>query len=84
MQLRSGDYVTNSNDSYWLSNPNAPLEGFSPIIGAERTARSLRTRAGLVFLKEKIDEQGKLEPEDVHLELDIPARGTIAADVETG
>ena len=40
--------MTNSNDSYWLSNPAQPLEGFSPIIGAERTARSLRTRAGLV------------------------------------
>lgn len=46
------DYVTNSNDSYWLSNPQQPLEGFSPIIGPERTARSLRTRAGLVFTNE--------------------------------
>ncbi|MGH8175638.1 MAG: penicillin acylase family protein, partial [Steroidobacter sp.] len=46
------DYVTNSNDSYWLSNPQQPLEGFSPIIGAERTARSLRTRAGLVLVDE--------------------------------
>ncbi len=38
------DYVTNSNDSYWLSNADAPLEGYSPIIGAERTERSLRAR----------------------------------------
>jgi acyl-homoserine-lactone acylase len=28
------------------------LEGFSPIIGSERTARSLRTRAGLKFVDE--------------------------------
>jgi acyl-homoserine-lactone acylase len=41
------DYVTNSNDSYWLSNPQRPLEGFARIIGDERTARSLRTRLGL-------------------------------------
>ena len=41
------DYVTNSNDSYWLSNPAQPLEGFSRIIGDERTARTLRTRLGL-------------------------------------
>jgi acyl-homoserine-lactone acylase len=41
------DYVTNSNDSYWLSNPAHPLEGFARIIGDERTARSLRTRLGL-------------------------------------
>jgi acyl-homoserine-lactone acylase len=46
------DYVTNSNDSHWLANPKQPLEGFSPIIGAERTARSLRTRAGLVMVEE--------------------------------
>ena len=46
------DYVTNSNDSYWLSNPAQPLEGYSPIIGAERTARSLRTRAGLIMVNE--------------------------------
>ena len=34
--LRS-DYVTNSNDSYWLSNPTQPLEGFARIIGDEGT-----------------------------------------------
>ena len=44
------DYVTNGNDSYWLSNPEQPLEGFARIIGDERTARSLRTRLGLVMV----------------------------------
>lgn len=46
------DFVTNSNDSYWLSNPAHPLEGYSPIIGPERTERSLRTRAGIVMIDE--------------------------------
>lgn len=46
------DYVTNSNDSYWLSNPSQPLEGFSPVIGLEKTERSLRTRAGIVMVNE--------------------------------
>jgi acyl-homoserine-lactone acylase len=46
------DFVTNSNDSYWLSNPAHPLEGYSPIVGPERTARSLRTRAGIVMIEE--------------------------------
>jgi acyl-homoserine-lactone acylase len=45
------DYVTNSNDSYWLSNPGQPLEGFARIIGDERTARSLRTRLGLKLVE---------------------------------
>lgn len=46
------DFVTNSNDSYWLTNPAHPLEGYSPVIGPERTARSLRTRAGIVMIDE--------------------------------
>ena len=49
------DYVTNSNNSYWLSNPERPLEGFARIIGDERTERSLRTRLGLLMTKGRID-----------------------------
>ncbi len=48
------DYVTNSNDSYWLSNPEQPLEGFNRIIGDEESARSLRTRLGLVMVGERL------------------------------
>ncbi len=44
--LERRDYVMNSNDSYWLSHHEHPLEGFARIIGPERTARSLRTRLG--------------------------------------
>jgi acyl-homoserine-lactone acylase len=47
--LYRSDYVTNSNDSYWLSNPAQPLTGFARIIGTEGTQRSLRTRVGLVM-----------------------------------
>ena len=49
------DYVTNGNDSYWLSNPEQPLEGFSRVIGDERTARSPRTRLGLRIVQERLD-----------------------------
>jgi acyl-homoserine-lactone acylase len=48
------DFVTNSNDSYWLSNPSQPLEGFSRIIGDERTQRSLRTRLGLIMVQQRL------------------------------
>ena len=48
------DYVTNSNDSYWLSNPAAPLEGYERIIGDERTERSLRTRTGLRIVGDQL------------------------------
>jgi acyl-homoserine-lactone acylase len=64
-RIRRTDYVTNSNDSYWLSSPHEPLEGYSPIIGPERTARTLRTRAGLNFVEQKLAEKEKLGPQDL-------------------
>ncbi|MBU0785243.1 MAG: penicillin acylase family protein [Gammaproteobacteria bacterium] len=42
--LQRNDYVTNCNDSYWLSNPKQPLTGFDRIIGDENAERTLRTR----------------------------------------
>ena len=47
------DYVHQANDSYWLSNPNQPLEGYSRIYGVEGTQRSLRTRMGLRMLEDR-------------------------------
>ena len=64
-RMTTAEYVTNSNDSYWLSNPDHPLEGYSPIIGQERTARSLRTRAGLVMMRELLDRDEKIQPDDI-------------------
>jgi acyl-homoserine-lactone acylase len=55
--LRS-DYVTNSNNSFWLSNPHEPLTGFARIIGDENTERSLRTRIGLIMTQEQVDKGG--------------------------
>lgn len=62
-QLRTGgdvEYVSNSNDSYWLSHPDEPLENFSPLIGRngfnppERIQQSLRTRQGFVQAEERL------------------------------
>lgn len=49
--LARRDFVQNSNDSYWATNPAAPLEGYSPLFGAERTAQGPRTRLGLYMLQ---------------------------------
>lgn len=49
------DYVTNSNSSYWLANPQAPIEGIAAVQGDERTERSLRTRSGLTMIKQRIE-----------------------------
>jgi acyl-homoserine-lactone acylase len=48
------DYVTQSNDSYWLTNPKEPIAGLSPVWGDEATARSLRTRLGLMQVEQRI------------------------------
>jgi acyl-homoserine-lactone acylase len=52
--LMRRDFVTNSNDSHWLSNPSEPLTGFARIIGDEGTARSLRTRLGVLMVQERL------------------------------
>ena len=52
--LRRDDTVSNMNDSHWLTNPAQPLEGFSRIVGDERTRRSLRTRLGLIQIEQRL------------------------------
>ena len=42
------DYVTNSNDSYWISNPSTPYEQLSPILGDFERALTLRTRSNFI------------------------------------
>jgi acyl-homoserine-lactone acylase len=62
------DYVTNSNDSYWLSNPEQPLTGYDRIIGDEGTARSLRTRLGLKMVQQRLAGTDGLEGRGFTLE----------------
>jgi len=48
------DYVANSNDSYWLTNPKSPYRVLSPILGTAEVARSLRTRSGLIEIDRRL------------------------------
>jgi acyl-homoserine-lactone acylase len=48
------DYVANSNDSHWLTNPEQPLTGFDRIIGIEDAERYYRTRMGLIQIEERL------------------------------
>jgi acyl-homoserine-lactone acylase len=50
-RLERRDYIFNANDSYWLTQPAAPLTGYSPLYGPEATARSLRTRMNVQLLE---------------------------------
>ena len=65
-KLRRDDYVLNSNDSYWISHPDSPLEGFDRIIGDERTERSLRQRSGFVMAEERLAGDRRAAGRQVH------------------
>ena len=55
-QLRTRDYVGNSNNSYWLSNAQQPIEGFPTImgpVGHEGQQQFLRTRIGHLMVEER-------------------------------
>lgn len=61
-QLSRRDFVFNANDSHWLTNPAAPLEGYSPLHGLERVAQSPRTRMNATLLTE-VREGGASGPD---------------------
>ncbi|XBQ17344.1 MAG: penicillin acylase family protein [Oceanicaulis sp.] len=48
------DYIAQSNDSPWLTNPESPITGLSPIWGDEATPRSLRTRLALDQIRDRL------------------------------
>ncbi|MEZ5237998.1 MAG: penicillin acylase family protein [Microthrixaceae bacterium] len=52
-QVERSDYLMNANDSYWLPNAQAPIDGeFSILQGEAATARSVRTRENLAVLSD--------------------------------
>ncbi len=59
VRIRS-DYVTNSNDSYWISNPRDPHPALSPILGAHAQPLSLRTRSNYQQTEAAL-ENGKMD-----------------------
>ena len=52
--LTRGDYVENSNDSPWLSNPHQPITGYPRIMGDIGTERDGRTRMGITAVEEQL------------------------------
>ena len=52
--LERDDFVANSNDSSWLTNPAQKLEGFSPVLGPQAIPQRLRTRVGLMEIGKRL------------------------------
>jgi len=59
------DYVGNSNDSYWLTNPKSLLYGpapygYSPLYGSVGIEQSLRTRLGFRQFEDLVAQKRKI------------------------
>ena len=52
--LSRSDFVQNSNDSAWLTNPAAPLVSFPTIVSVQGTEQSGRTRIGISQLQARL------------------------------
>ena len=53
--LVTPDYVQNSNDSFWLSNPDtAPMADVSPLVGPIGTPQRLRTRSAIMEIRGRL------------------------------
>lgn len=48
------DWVQNSNDSFWMSNPAIHWPEFSPLVGWADYPQSLRTRSGLYEIGQRV------------------------------
>ncbi|NHZ44654.1 acylase [Massilia aquatica] len=53
-RLQRDDFVQNSNDSAWLTNPAAPLTGFPSIVSLDAQEQSGRTRIGIAQLQARL------------------------------
>ena len=52
--LRRTDFVQNSNDSAWMTNPAAPLTGFAPIASEQDYEQGDRTRIGVSQIQARL------------------------------
>jgi acyl-homoserine-lactone acylase len=50
--LARNDYLQNSNDSAWMTNPAQPLTGFSPLISRDAVPLGLRARFAVERLRQ--------------------------------
>ncbi len=64
-KLERTDFVANSNNSPWLTNPKAPLEDYPPIYGTKRSRQNLRPRLGLKLIEEESGYDGRFSVSEI-------------------
>lgn len=63
--LTRSDFVQNSNDTAWLTNPAAPLTGFPAIVSRDGVAQNPRTRLGISQLVAELAAGRRFTPESL-------------------
>ena len=81
--LTRTDYVENSNDSAWLSNPHQPLTGYPLVLGDIGTERAPRTRMGITQVEERLGSFTRQSMQDM-LFADRSFTGEREADAVAG
>lgn len=59
------DYVQNSNNSFWLTNPDSPITGVSPLYGQVDNEQSLRSRMAHRLLADEAGSDNLFSPTEV-------------------
>ncbi|HEX6359365.1 penicillin acylase family protein [Actinophytocola sp.] len=76
--LERRDYVANANESYWLTNADAPMKRYPRILGTWEQQRNVRTRGALT----EITDQLANAPFDVRATQDLVlSNRSMAADL---
>ncbi len=68
-KLERTDFVQNSNNSFWSTNLDEPLENYSPMYGPERGQLSLRTRMALTLMEDAAGDDGKFNIDELETAL---------------
>lgn len=64
-KLERSDFVQNSNDSYWLTNPAQPLTGHSILYGKTNTPQSLRSRMAHKMLSDSKGDDERFDLDEL-------------------
>lgn len=69
-KLLSNSYVQNSNDSFWLTNADSPINDYvSPLYGQTNNPQTLRSRMGHKMLRDSAGEDAKFNAAEVEAAL---------------
>ena len=69
-KLLSNQYVQNSNDSFWLTNAESPIDSYvSPLYGQTNNPQTMRSRMGHQLIKDSAGADGKFDNMEVEAAL---------------